>query len=226
MSKRKTLSAREDLWLASFLRRLLRRAGSRGCFGAQGERDRGDGEHEPGEHQQELLGADKRDDNPRDQADRDDAEHARGADRREQPSRSAWPVEIVRERPKLDDEEVGDDLRPHVEDGVDDRELRLHRAVTRSRRRRNPTRDDVKGRTCEIGPRAVCSAPREMNMDERIEPAALIVKSKVKTLFSEAEMRVSDEAWNEVGHIVTRSVKAAIRRAKANGRKTVKAADF
>ena len=63
-------------------------------------------------------------------------------------------------------------------------------------------------------------------MTERIDPADLIVKSKVKTLFAEAQMRVSGEAWNELGHHVTRAVKAAIRRANANGRKTVKASDF
>ncbi len=63
-------------------------------------------------------------------------------------------------------------------------------------------------------------------MTERIEPADLIVKSKVETLFAEAEMRVSPEVWNELGHQVTRAVKGAIRRAAANGRKTVKAGDF
>ena len=62
--------------------------------------------------------------------------------------------------------------------------------------------------------------------ENKIEPAELIVKSKVRTLFSEADMRVSDEIWNEVGHTVTRKVKEAIRRAKANGRKTVRAHDF
>jgi len=63
-------------------------------------------------------------------------------------------------------------------------------------------------------------------MADRIEPSDLIVKSKLRALFSEAEMRVSDEVWNEIGDGVTRSVKEAIRRAKANGRKTVRGADF
>ena len=63
-------------------------------------------------------------------------------------------------------------------------------------------------------------------MSEKIPPAELVVKSKVRTLFKEADMRVSDEVWNEIGHQVTRSVKTAIRRAKANGRKTVKGTDF
>ncbi len=63
-------------------------------------------------------------------------------------------------------------------------------------------------------------------MTEKIEPADMVVKSKVKTLFAEADMRVSQEVWNEIGHRVTRSVKEAIRRAQANGRKTVKGMDF
>ncbi|MCO4745266.1 MAG: hypothetical protein KC912_10805 [Proteobacteria bacterium] len=61
--------------------------------------------------------------------------------------------------------------------------------------------------------------------EDRVDPADLIVKSKVKKLFAEADMRISQEVWNELGHQVTRSVKVAIRRAKANGRKTVKAQD-
>ncbi len=62
--------------------------------------------------------------------------------------------------------------------------------------------------------------------DTRIDPADLIVKSKVKTIIAEADMRASADIWNELGHEVTRTLKAAIRRAQANGRKTVKAADF
>ena len=63
-------------------------------------------------------------------------------------------------------------------------------------------------------------------MADRIEPADLIVKSKVRTLFQEADMRVSDDVWNELGHRVTRAVKESIRRAQANGRKTVRGSDF
>lgn len=63
-------------------------------------------------------------------------------------------------------------------------------------------------------------------MAERINPADLIVKSKARTLFAEADMRVSSDAYNELGHAVTRAIKQAIRRAQANGRKTVKGSDF
>ena len=60
----------------------------------------------------------------------------------------------------------------------------------------------------------------------QIEPTDFIVKSKVKELISEAGMRISAEAWNDLGHQVTRAVKTAIRRAKANDRKTVRGCDF
>jgi len=62
--------------------------------------------------------------------------------------------------------------------------------------------------------------------EAKIDPAEMIVKAKVRTLLAEAEMRASEEIWNELGHTVTRKVKEAIRRAKANGRKTVMAQDF
>ncbi|RME22869.1 MAG: hypothetical protein D6798_14745 [Deltaproteobacteria bacterium] len=63
-------------------------------------------------------------------------------------------------------------------------------------------------------------------MPDRIDPADFIVKSKIRTLYQEADMRVSEEVWNELGHRVTRAVKESIRRAQANGRKTVKGCDF
>jgi histone H3/H4 len=61
--------------------------------------------------------------------------------------------------------------------------------------------------------------------DSKLDPADLIVKSKVKTLIKEAGMNASAEIWTELGHVVTKKVKSAIRRAQANGRKTVKATD-
>jgi histone H3/H4 len=63
-------------------------------------------------------------------------------------------------------------------------------------------------------------------MSDRIEPSEFVVKSKVKQLFAEADVRASADVYNEVGHAVTRAVKQAIRRAQANGRKTVKGSDF
>ena len=61
---------------------------------------------------------------------------------------------------------------------------------------------------------------------EKIELSEFVVKSKVKALIKEAEMNASAEIWEELGHRVTRAVKIAIQRAKANGRKTVKGCDI
>ena len=60
----------------------------------------------------------------------------------------------------------------------------------------------------------------------KIEPAEFVVKAKVKTLIKEAGMNASAEIWTEIGHTVTQTVKRAITRAQANGRKTVKASDI
>ena len=62
-------------------------------------------------------------------------------------------------------------------------------------------------------------------MNDKIDNAEFVVKSKVKVLFKEAGMNVSAEVWNELGHCVSKAAKIAIVRAKANGRKTVKACD-
>ena len=65
-----------------------------------------------------------------------------------------------------------------------------------------------------------------MSDSNQINPVEFVVKSKVKILVAEADMRISSDAWDNIGHQVTRAVKSAIRRAKANGRKTIKGADF
>ncbi len=59
-----------------------------------------------------------------------------------------------------------------------------------------------------------------------INPSDFLVKSKVKAILSEADMRISSDAWNDLGHQVTHAVKTAIRRAQANGRKTIRGCDF
>ena len=64
-----------------------------------------------------------------------------------------------------------------------------------------------------------------MTAKEKLNPADFIVKSKVKELIKEAGMNASAEIWTELGHGVTRTVKVAITRAKANKRKTVKGCD-
>ncbi|MBT3222335.1 MAG: hypothetical protein HN348_24950 [Proteobacteria bacterium] len=65
-----------------------------------------------------------------------------------------------------------------------------------------------------------------MANEAHIDPADLIVQAKVRVIIKEAEMRAGDEVWNELGHAVTQCLKAAMRRAKSNGRKTLKACDF
>lgn len=63
-------------------------------------------------------------------------------------------------------------------------------------------------------------------MENKIDPAEFVVKAKVKTIIKEAGMNASAEIWNELGHTITRTLKRAIARAQANGRKTVKAQDI
>jgi|TARA_B100001964_G_scaffold243034_1_gene319752 histone H3/H4 len=66
----------------------------------------------------------------------------------------------------------------------------------------------------------------KMADNRKIQPKEMVVKSKVKELIKEAGMNVSSDMWDELGHTVTRSIKRGIRRAKANGRKTVRASDI
>lgn len=65
-----------------------------------------------------------------------------------------------------------------------------------------------------------------MSESDKIKPAEFVVKSKVKVLLREAEMNASAEMWDELGHQLTHAIKAAICRAQANKRKTVKACDI
>ena len=53
---------------------------------------------------------------------------------------------------------------------------------------------------------------------------ALVVKSAVRNLLK--GMRASEDFWKAIDAVVTAEVKKAIERAKANGRKTVRAADL
>ena len=61
---------------------------------------------------------------------------------------------------------------------------------------------------------------------DKIELSEFVVKSKVKVLLKEEGMRGAEDIWEELGHQVTRAVKIAIQRARANGRKTVKGCDI
>lgn len=55
---------------------------------------------------------------------------------------------------------------------------------------------------------------------------ALAVKSAVKSHLKKSKMRVSGDFWRELDERITWKVKRAVARAKANGRKTVRAADL
>ncbi len=60
---------------------------------------------------------------------------------------------------------------------------------------------------------------------DHIDPAEFLVKSKIRVLLQEADMRASGDLWDALGHSMTRAVKRAVARAQANGRKTVKGCD-
>ena len=65
----------------------------------------------------------------------------------------------------------------------------------------------------------------EAPSSDKLDRTEFIVQSKVRVLLREAGMHASADLWDALGHQVTRSVKRAIVRAKANGRKTVRATD-
>lgn len=65
-----------------------------------------------------------------------------------------------------------------------------------------------------------------MTSSDKIQPAEFVVKAKVKALIKEAGMSCASDVWEELGHTVTRAVKVAIVRAKANRRKTVRGCDI
>jgi len=55
---------------------------------------------------------------------------------------------------------------------------------------------------------------------------ALVVKSAIRDVISKADMRVSGDFWNDIDATVEKSIKAAIKRAKENGRKTLRGIDL
>jgi len=65
-----------------------------------------------------------------------------------------------------------------------------------------------------------------MTSSDKMKPADFVVKAKVKALMKEAGMSCAADVWEELGHSVTRAVKLAIVRAKANRRKTVRGCDI
>ena len=55
---------------------------------------------------------------------------------------------------------------------------------------------------------------------------ALVVKSAVKAHLAKSKMRVSGEFWGAIDAAVAAMLKEAVDRAKANGRKTLRAGDL
>lgn len=54
----------------------------------------------------------------------------------------------------------------------------------------------------------------------------LVVQSKVKDLVRKAKMKCSSDVIQAMNELITRSVTRGVERAKANGRKTLRAADL
>jgi histone H3/H4 len=55
---------------------------------------------------------------------------------------------------------------------------------------------------------------------------ALVVQSKVKVLVKKAKMKCSSDVVKELNRVITTTVAKGVDRAKANGRKTLRAADL
>ena len=54
----------------------------------------------------------------------------------------------------------------------------------------------------------------------------MYVKSVVKAIISKSKMRVSGDFWNALNNEIAHHIEKAIKRAKANGRKTLRASDI
>ena len=55
---------------------------------------------------------------------------------------------------------------------------------------------------------------------------AFIVQSKVKNLIKKSKMKCSSDVIKELNHIIAEHIGKGCNRAKANGRKTLRAADL
>ena len=55
---------------------------------------------------------------------------------------------------------------------------------------------------------------------------ALVVKSAVKSALSKSNVRISGDFWDAIDSSVEAMIKAAVKRAKDNGRKTLRPADL
>jgi uncharacterized protein YaaW (UPF0174 family) len=55
---------------------------------------------------------------------------------------------------------------------------------------------------------------------------ALVVQSKVKNVVKKAKMKCSSDVMQQLNHVITMTLGKGCERAKANGRKTLRAADL
>jgi len=55
---------------------------------------------------------------------------------------------------------------------------------------------------------------------------ALVVQSKVKNLIKKSKMKCSSDVVTQLNKVITQTVAKGVERAKANGRKTLRAADL
>ena len=55
---------------------------------------------------------------------------------------------------------------------------------------------------------------------------AFVVKSAVKSSVSKSKMRISGDFWKALDATIDDMLKSAVKRAKDNGRKTLRAADL
>ena len=55
---------------------------------------------------------------------------------------------------------------------------------------------------------------------------AFVVQSKVKALIKKNKMKCASDVYNGLNHLIQWHVGRAVERAKANGRKTLRAADL
>ncbi len=55
---------------------------------------------------------------------------------------------------------------------------------------------------------------------------AIVTKTEIKKLAAKANMRISGEFWGAIDETIEWKIKNAVKRAKGNGRKTLKAYDL
>lgn len=54
----------------------------------------------------------------------------------------------------------------------------------------------------------------------------LVVQSKVKNLIKKSKMKCSSDVVDQLNHMIAEAITRGVERAKANGRKTLRAADI